>query len=205
MSDRMAKPEIYCMTDVEADGKAPGISNMLSFATAAFDIDKNLLGTFEANLHLMPGAEPHAETTAFWNETEANRAAYDVTRQNLRDPSEAMKEYVAWLSALPGTPVFVGYPAAYDFKWIDWYCIKFLGSNPYSFSRVIDVKSFAWAQLAKGTFQSCSKRRMPSEWFDDLPHTHIAIDDAIEQGAMFINMLRVNRNLPAIKGITRPE
>lgn len=201
MSDRMAKQEIYCMTDVEADGKAPGISNMLSFATAAFDIEKNLLGTFEANLALMPGALPHPDTTAFWNESDSNRAAYQTTRLNLQDPAEAMAAYVAWLATLPGTPVFVGYPAAYDFKWIDWYCIKYLGTNPYSFSRVIDVKSFAWAQMAKGTFQSCSKRRMPSEWFDDLPHTHVAIDDAIEQGAMFINMLRANRSMIPIQGI----
>jgi hypothetical protein len=26
-------------------------------------------------------------------------------------------------------------------------------------------------------------------WFDPLPHTHRALDDAIEQGALFCNML----------------
>ncbi|MBK1736253.1 exonuclease, partial [Halorhodospira abdelmalekii] len=26
-----------------------------------------------------------------------------------------------------------------------------------------------------------------------LPHTHLALDDAIEQGALFCNMLRENR------------
>jgi hypothetical protein len=31
---------------------------------------------------------------------------------------------------------------------------------------------------------------MPPRWFDaDLPHTHKALDDAIEQGALFCNML----------------
>jgi hypothetical protein len=30
---------------------------------------------------------------------------------------------------------------------------------------------------------------MPKHWFDDHPHTHIALDDAIEQGALFCNML----------------
>jgi hypothetical protein len=33
---------------------------------------------------------------------------------------------------------------------------------------------------------------LPKEWSDDLPHTHVALDDAREQGAMFINMLRRN-------------
>lgn len=200
-NDRMAKEEIYCMTDIEADGKAPGISNMLSFATAAYTMDKVLIDTFEANLELVPGMVPHPETMAFWNETPSNQKAYAKTREHVQDPNSAMIAYRNWLENLPGKPVFVGYPAPYDFKWIDWYFIYFLDYNPYSFSRVIDVKSFAWAEMASGTFQSCSKRRMPSRWFDDLPHTHVAIDDAIEQGAMFINMLRENRNLPHISGI----
>jgi hypothetical protein len=34
---------------------------------------------------------------------------------------------------------------------------------------------------------------MPKHWFDKLPHTHVALDDAIEQGALFCNMLKENR------------
>jgi hypothetical protein len=30
---------------------------------------------------------------------------------------------------------------------------------------------------------------MPKAWFDDLPHTHVALDDAVAQGALFCNML----------------
>lgn len=198
----MAKQEIYCMTDIEADGKFPGISSMLSFATAAFDIDKNLVGTFEANLDLLPDAKPHPDTMAFWHETPQNQAAYQATRVNTQNPETVMHLYEEWLKELPGTPIFVGYPAPYDFKWIDYYFIKFLDRNPFSFSRCIDVKSYAWAQLGK-TFQSCSKRSMPRKWFDDLPHTHVAIDDAIEQGAMFINMVRDCRGMTPIPGIVR--
>jgi hypothetical protein len=195
-----SKPEIYCMTDVEADGKCPGLSSMLSFATAAFDIEKNLIGTFEANLNLLPDASPTLDTMVFWNSTEANRAALATTRVNTQDPAVAMAQYVEWLKTLPGQPIFVGYPAMYDFKWIDYYCVRFLGSNPFSFSRAVDVKSYAWAILGR-SFQSCSKKTMPRHWFDDLPHTHVAIDDAIEQGAMFINMVRDTRGLPPINGI----
>ena len=35
-------------------------------------------------------------------------------------------------------------------------------------------------------------RRPSATWFDDLPHTHVVLDDAIEQGALFCNMLREN-------------
>ena len=34
---------------------------------------------------------------------------------------------------------------------------------------------------------------MPAEWLDPVPHTHVALDDAIEQGRLFCNMLRANR------------
>jgi hypothetical protein len=33
---------------------------------------------------------------------------------------------------------------------------------------------------------------MPKEWFDDSPHNHVALDDAVEQGALFCNMLKAN-------------
>ncbi len=39
------------------------------------------------------------------------------------------------------------------------------------------------------TYRQTSKRKMPQHWFDDLPHTHVALDDAIEQGALFCNIL----------------
>jgi hypothetical protein len=36
---------------------------------------------------------------------------------------------------------------------------------------------------------------MPRAWFaDDLPHTHVALDDARAQGALFCNMLRESRS-----------
>ena len=42
-------------------------------------------------------------------------------------------------------------------------------------------------------YRRSTKRNMPKRWFDDLPHTHRALDDAIEQGALFCNMLAESR------------
>src|SRR5688572_19694035 len=55
-------PEIYVSTDVEADGPIPGPHSMLSFASAAYRADKALVGTFEANLTLLPEATVVART-----------------------------------------------------------------------------------------------------------------------------------------------
>ena len=44
--------------------------------------------------------------------------------------------------------------------------------------------------LLKRDYRDSTKRNMPKRWFDSaLPHTHTALDDAIEQGALFCNML----------------
>lgn len=37
--------------------------------------------------------------------------------------------------------------------------------------------------VLKTNYRESTKRNMPKRWFDDLPHTHIALSDAIEQGA----------------------
>jgi hypothetical protein len=42
-------------------------------------------------------------------------------------------------------------------------------------------------------YRSVTKWSMPKRWFDRPPHTHVALDDAIEQGALFCNMLAQNR------------
>ena len=102
-----------------------------------------------------------------------------------------MPEYVAWVDGLPGMPVFVGYPAAFDFMFVYWYLMRFVGRSPFSFS-ALDVKTMAMVMLRKD-YRRSTKSAMPRRWFDDLPHSHVALDDALEQGALFCNMLAESR------------
>ena len=67
---------------------------------------------------------------------------------------------------------------------------RFAGRSPFSHS-ALDVKTYAMAVL-KGGYRDATKRPMPREWFDKLPHTHKALDDAIEQGALFCNLMQAN-------------
>ena len=67
----------------------------------------------------------------------------------------------------------------------------FVGASPFSHS-ALDIKSFALAVM-KSDYRASTKRKMPKRWFDRFPHTHIALDDAIEQGALFCNMLAESR------------
>jgi len=65
--------------------------------------------------------------------------------------------------------------------------MRFVGKSPFSHS-ALDIKTLAMALLGNN-YRSSTKRNMPKRWFDDLPHSHLALDDAIEQGALFCNML----------------
>ncbi len=177
--------EIYVSTDVEADGPIPGPDSMLSFGSAAFRADGELASTFSANLELLEGAAGHPETMEWWGR---NQPAWEATRKDLQPASEVMPRYAAWLDALPGKPVFVGYPVAYDFLFVYWYLIRFAGRSPFSHS-ALDIKTYAMAVLGV-PYREATKRNMPRRWFTQSPHTHVALDDAIEQGQLFCNILR---------------
>jgi hypothetical protein len=179
--------EVYVSTDVETDGPIPGPHSMLSFASAAYLADKTFVSSFAANLETLPGASGDSNTMTWWA---TQPEAWEACRQDPQPPEEAMRAYVAWIKALPGRPVFVAYPAGFDFMFVAWYLVRFTGENPFSHA-ALDIKSYAMAML-KTEFRATVKRRMPRRWFDPLPHRHIALDDAIEQGTLFCNMLAEN-------------
>lgn len=179
--------EIYVSTDIEADGPIPGPHSMLSLASAAFLPDGTLHATFSANLETLPGALADPETKAFWQK---HPEAWAACRKDTMPAGPVMHRYAAWIDALPGKPVFVGYPASYDFLFVYWYLVKFTGKSPFSFS-ALDIKSYAMAVL-KVPYREAVKRNMPERWFTEKPHTHVALDDALEQGTLFMNMLREN-------------
>lgn len=176
--------EIYVSTDVEVDGPIPGPHSMLSLGSAAYLPDKTLVSTFSVNLELLPEACGHPDTMAWWAQ---RPEAWAASRLNCRPPQEGMTDYVAWLETLPARPVFVGYPAAFDFLFVYWYLIRFVGRSPFSFS-ALDIKTMAMVMMGKEYHRS-TKKHMPKRWFDELPHKHVALDDAVEQGALFCNML----------------
>ena len=177
--------EIYISTDIEADGPIPGLYSMLSLGSAAYLPDKTLVDTFMANLEPLPDASQDPATMKWW---EKNPDAWAGTQVNQRPASDVMTEYLAWVKSLPGKPIFVGYPVAYDFMFVQWYLYRFTGDSPFSHS-ALDMKTLSMA-LLKSEYRTAAKKYMPDHWFDhDLPHTHSAVDDAVEQGALFCNML----------------
>jgi hypothetical protein len=184
-----AKPEIYISTDIEADGPIPGPHSMLSIASAAYLGNKTLVATFSANLTPLSEAAPHPNTLAWWQQQPS--AVWEACRREPRSPSEVMGEYLDWLEALPGRPVFVAWPASWDFMWVYWYLVHFTDQQPFGVS-ALDIRSYAMG-MHKTQFFRTGKSSLPKHWLDGLRHTHVALDDALEQGALFCNMLLENR------------
>lgn len=83
----MPSAELYFSTDVETDGPIPGPHSMLSFASACYTADKQLLGTFSANLLPLKGAAPDPKTQEWW---ESQGPAWQALQHHRRDPAEAL-------------------------------------------------------------------------------------------------------------------
>jgi DNA polymerase III alpha subunit (gram-positive type) len=182
--------EIYVSTDIETDGPIPGPNSMISLASAAYLKDKTLVGTFTINLKPMAEGKSDLKTMEWWK---SQPAAWQVTQVNPQDPLKAMQDYLTWLKSLPGSLVFVAYPAGFDFLFVYWYLIRFTGESPFSYS-ALDIRTYAMAML-KTEYSKATKRSMPKRWMDPIQHSHVALDDAIEQGSLFCNMLAENMNL----------
>lgn len=190
------KKEIYVATDVEADGPCPGLNSMLSFASVALDPSKGIgreaiVSTFSVNLDLCPGAKPDPDTMKWWS---GQQKAWEECRKDTEKPESAMPRYVQWLESLPGKPIFVGYPAAFDFTFIYYYLHRFAGGRNPLVRNAIDIESYAMAFLGDD-YMAVGKRNWPKHWFDPtVKHTHVAADDALGQGMSFLRMMNDRRS-----------
>jgi hypothetical protein len=180
--------EIYVSTDIEADGPIPGPHSMLSLASAAYRADKTVVATYTANLDALPGAAPDPETQKWWQQFPD---AWAACRRDTRPAEVVMPDYLAWLKQLPGRAVFLGWPASWDFMWVYWYLVRYTRERPFR-ENALDIRSYAMG-MRKCDFRLTTRTYLPKRWFDPgLAHTHVALDDALEQGALFCNMLAEN-------------
>ncbi len=121
--------EIFVVTDIETDGPIPGEYSMLSLASVAYTEPGGLHDTFSRNLQTLPNAKQHPDTMKWWR---TQPQAWRACRTDPEPPERAMSQYLHWVKALPGPPVFVAYPVGFDFAFVCWYLIRFTGENPYT-------------------------------------------------------------------------
>jgi hypothetical protein len=177
--------EIYVSTDIETDGPIPGANSMLAFGSVAFDAGGTEIASFEVNLEMLPGAMPDSETMEWWK---TQPEAWAAARRDPVEPKAGMARYLAWVEKLPGKPVFVAYPLLFDMMFVYWYLIRFCGRSPFSFSG-IDIKTLAYAAMGSESYRAASKKNMPKHWLPSSASlSHVAVEDAREQGKLFFNI-----------------
>jgi hypothetical protein len=161
---------------------------MLSFGAAALTLEAGVISTFSANLERLDGAVRDPATMEFWAK---NPEAWKACRKDPQPILHTMEKFHAWIKALPGKPQFIAYPATFDHPFIHHYLVRFCGDNPMGFAG-FDVRSYFAGMRGKSLMKS-KKSDMPKRWLPkDMSHTHIAVEDAIEQGLIFTNMMREN-------------
>jgi 3' exoribonuclease, RNase T-like len=184
----MPVSEVYISIDIEADGPIPGPYSMLSFGLAVcarfdgkvFEPLDPVKQTFYAELKPISGEfVPEALAVSGLDR--------DLLLARGRDPAEAMNAAAAWVAEVcdDAKPVVVAYPLGFDWMWLYWYFMRFADAgSPFSHSRHLDMKTI-YATKARTTVTRSTKRQMPATLRAVHPHTHNALDDAIEQAELF--------------------
>lgn len=170
--------EVYISVDVEAAGPFPPTYSMLSLGAVSVDDPQ---ATFYVEL------KPLNDKSV--------PAAMKVVGRTLEDfactgrvPKEAMVAFRDWLNSVAKTrkPVFVGFNATFDWAFVNFYFHQYLGENPFGIGG-IDIKSY-YMGLSGGTWEDTRSSRIKSEFKGPSPHTHNALDDAVEQAELFNRM-----------------
>jgi hypothetical protein len=179
--------DVYISADIEADGPIPGRYSMLSFGLA-------VAGRFNGSAFepLDPTAETfYRELRPISNEFDvaalaASRLDREALARDGADPADAMRAAAEWVArkAFNGRPVLVGFPVVFDWMFVHWYFVNFVGESPFGFSGALDMKTI-YQQKARVTVDRAGRDDLPSELRSARAHTHNALDDAIEQAEIF--------------------
>jgi ribonuclease T len=160
--------ECYISVDIETSGPVPGEYSMLSIG--ACDAYKPEVAF---NCLIQPISK------------RADPEALGVTGLSLArlvveglSPIDAMCQFDQWVKATCGDrlPVFVGLNAGFDWSFVNYYFIKFYGSNPFGFS-ALDIKALYMG--AKGcSWRETKSSNMKRVLGATLSGTHDALTDA---------------------------
>lgn len=181
--------DTYISFDIETTGLTAGINSMIALGAVAYRNGVEI-GTFYASLKEPEGLVRSVDTMLFWKR---NREEWDRIRREARPPEEVMQEFTDWVDALPKPRVLVANPSAFDAAFIFYYLHKYVGEGTvgqlFHRNRALDIRTYIAALFAV-PYSAAERTVVPEEWNENLPYTHNALDDARQQGAMFMNLLK---------------
>lgn len=100
-------------------------------------------------------------------------------------PADALNSFSDWLRTSitdERGPLFLGFNSPFDWMFLNDYFHRYLGFNPFGHSS-LDIKSFVMG-FRRVPWAETSMRRLT-----DKPLRHNALEDALDQAELFINLL----------------
>jgi ribonuclease T len=179
----MATPdpsEVYICVDVETSGPIPVDYSLLSIGACS---------VFEPQSTFYVEVKPINE-----NITAAAAQVHGLSMERLMregvSPVSAMKRFEEWIGQQTSDgkqAVFVAFNAAFDWMFVNYYFIHYLGHNPFGHA-ALDIKAYFMGHAGVAWSQT-SWRYISPQLTDKNGLTHHALQDALDQANLFIKIL----------------
>lgn len=180
----MAAKECFISVDVESSGPIPGEYSMLSLGACV--VGGKDEGFYVEIKPLNDKAVPDALKVSGFDMAKLAKSG--------EAPEDALSKLRDWVKKVAGAakPVFVGFNAGFDWSFVNWYFIRFLGENPFGFAP-LDVKAY-YMGLIGCSWEDTKSSRIRPEFQSSKPADHNALNDARAQAEMFEKMLAAKRS-----------
>lgn len=179
----MNPTENFISVDIETSGPIPGEFSLLSLGACL--VYKPEIA-FECLVKpLNDNADPDAlKVTGF---------SLDDLKINGESPEIAFNHFANWIaevSPAPQKPIFVGFNAAFDWSFVNYYFHRFWGQNPFGFA-ALDIKSL-YMGAENSTWLETKSSQMAKKLQPKLKGNHVALDDARYQAELFRLIMKGN-------------
>lgn len=169
----------YIVVDAEADGKLPGENSMVCFGAVIIDPDGGLTKTF------------YGQTRPISNDYDPDALAISGFSRDehleFDDPKEVMIRFAEWIEQNSiGKPILLSDNNGFDAPWVNYYFIKFTGSNPFGWS------SRRIGDMFAGFFNKVNYRWKKHR---KTKHTHNPVDDAIGNAEALVVLQKLGFNI----------
>lgn len=171
--------DCFISVDIETSGPIPGVCSLLSIGACIIErpTERFYIEVRPLNLHYDPEA---LAVTGFNLQTQIERGI---------EPKEAMKQFSHWVTSVTDAtnkPIFVGFNAAFDWSFINYYFHVYLGDNPFGFA-ALDIKAL-YMGATGCRWQETKSSRIDTHFNIKNHGCHNALDDALYQAEMFVKI-----------------
>lgn len=183
------RQEIFISVDIEASGPIPGEFSLLTIgACEVYNPENSFSGALKP---ITSKFDPEAMAVIG-----LTHDSFQITGEH---PIKVLEEFRDWVSRCCGAdsnPVFVGFNAAFDWSFINYYFHRFLNANPFGFS-ALDIKSM-YLGAFNTSWQQTKSSQITTQLNPVLKPNHEALRDAQFQAEIFrLIREKTNNSLPS--------